>query len=77
VFELKAKGEEKGKDTFEKRFAVAQQLKIGRFVLKIDSDGPVFTGLVGGGSHGHPQVRWSMQLMTKDEGNTSQFQEDP
>jgi hypothetical protein len=27
VFELKAKGEEKSHDTFEKRFAVAQQLK--------------------------------------------------
>jgi hypothetical protein len=32
---------------------------------------------VGCGSHGHPQVRWSMQLVTKDEGNASQFQEDP
>src|SRR6266852_3318090 len=42
VFELKAKGQEKGEDTFEKRFAIAKQLKVGRFMLKIDGDGPVF-----------------------------------
>jgi hypothetical protein len=57
VFELKAKSEEKGEDTFEKRFAVTQQLKIGRFGLKINRDGPVFTGLTGCGLHGHPQVK--------------------
>ncbi len=77
VFELQAKSEEKGEDTFEKRFAVTQQLHIGRFVLKINRDGPVFTGLGGCGLHGHPQGRWSMPLVTKDEGNASQFQEAP
>jgi hypothetical protein len=25
---------------------------------------------------GHPQVRWSLQLMTQDGGITAQFQED-
>jgi hypothetical protein len=57
VFELQAQSEEKGEDTFEKRFAVTQQLSIGRFVLKINRDGPVFTGRAGCGLHGHPQVR--------------------
>ena len=52
VFELKAKGEEKGEDTCDKRFAIAKQLIIGRFVLKVDGDGPVFTGLAGGVAHG-------------------------
>ena len=42
MFQLQAKGEEKGEYTFDKRFAVAQQLHIGRFVLKINGDGPVF-----------------------------------
>ena len=59
MFELKAQGEEKGEHTFDKRFAVAQQLHIGRFVLKINRDGPVFAGLMGGGSHeslSSPQV---------------------
>jgi hypothetical protein len=45
--------------------------------VKIDSDGPVFTSLAGCGSHGHPRVRWSMQLVTKDEDNAAPLQEDP
>jgi len=77
VFQLKAHGQEEGEHALEKRLPIAKQLTVGRFVLKIDSDGAVFTGRVGCSSHGHPQVRWSMQLVTKDEGNASQFQEDP
>ena len=52
VFQLKAKGEEKGEDAFDKRFAIAQELRIGRFVLKVDSNGPVFTALAEGVAHG-------------------------
>ena len=51
LFELKAKGEEKGEDTCDTRFAIAKQLIIGRFVLNVDGDGPVFTGLAGGVAH--------------------------
>src|SRR5882724_8179450 len=76
VFQLKAEGHDEGEDTFKERLPIAQQLKISRFVLKIDSDGPVFTGLAGWVSHGHPQVRWSMSLVTQDAGNASQVQED-
>src|SRR5262249_46908148 len=49
---------------------------VGRFVLEIDGDRPVFVGLASSVAHGHPQVRWSMQLVTKDEGDAAQFQED-
>jgi hypothetical protein len=77
VFPLKAEGHDEGEDTFEERLAIVKQLHVGRFVLKIDGDGPVFASLAGCGSHGHPQVRWSMQLVTKGEGNASLFQEDP
>jgi hypothetical protein len=76
MFQLKAEGHDEGEDTFEERLAIVKQLHVGHFVLKIDSDGPVITSLAGCGSHGHPQVRWSMQLMTKGEGNASLFQED-
>jgi hypothetical protein len=76
VFQLKAHGQEEGEHALEKRLPIAKQLTVGRFVLKIDSDGAVFTGPVGCSSHGHPQVRWSMQLVTKDEGYAAQFQED-
>jgi len=41
VCELKAKGEEKGEDTFDKRLAIVKQTKVGGFVLEIDSDGAV------------------------------------
>jgi hypothetical protein len=76
MFELQAKGQEKGEDTFEKRFAVAKQLKVGPFILKINRDGPVFTGLAGCGSHGHPQVDGRCTWVTKDAGHAAQFQEE-
>ena len=47
VFELKAKGQEKGEHELEKRLAIVKQLKVGRFMLKIDSDGTVCARLFG------------------------------
>ena len=41
VEELKAKGQEKGEDAFDKRLPVTQEVTVGRFVLKIDRDGAV------------------------------------
>jgi hypothetical protein len=52
VFQLQAQGQHEGDDQFHKGLAVAQQLKVGGFILEIDSDGPVVAGLAGGGSHG-------------------------
>ena len=52
VCELKTKGEEEREHAFDKRLAVAKQLIVGRFVVKIDSDGPVFAGLAGRVAHG-------------------------
>src|SRR4029434_3097431 len=75
VFQLKAERHHEGEDTFEERLAIVKQLHVGRFVLKIYGDGAVFTSLAGCGSHGHPQVRWSMLMVTKGEGNASSFQE--
>ena len=54
VCELKAEGQEKGEDTFDKRLAIAKQLKVGRFVLKIDGDGAVFAGRFGCCAHVSP-----------------------
>jgi hypothetical protein len=51
MFELQTKSEEQGKDAFDKRFASATQLHIGRFVLKVDSNSPVFAGLAGSAAH--------------------------
>src|SRR5712692_9918459 len=52
VCALKTKGEEAREHAFDKRLAVAKQLRGGRFVVKIDSDGPVFAGLAGRVAHG-------------------------
>jgi hypothetical protein len=48
VGELKAQGEEKGEDAFDKRFAVATELNVGRFIVEIDGDGAVVLRLCGG-----------------------------
>ena len=54
VCELKAEGEDESEYKFDECLAIAKQLKVGRFILKINSDGPVFAGLASGGSHGSP-----------------------
>jgi hypothetical protein len=52
VCELKAEGQEKGEDAFDKRLAIAKQLKVGGFILEINCEGPVFAGLASGVAHG-------------------------
>jgi hypothetical protein len=47
VGELKADGQDEGQHTFEKRFPIAKQLKVGRFMLKIDGDGMIYACLFG------------------------------
>jgi len=54
VFQLKAKGQEEGEHELEKRLAIVKQLKVRRFMLKIDGDGPIFAGLTGSVAHGSP-----------------------
>jgi hypothetical protein len=43
VCELKAQGQEESHDAFDKRLAIAEELKGGGFVVKIDGDGPVLS----------------------------------
>jgi hypothetical protein len=47
VRQLKAEGKDEGEDKFDKRFPVAQQLKVGGFVVKIDSDSETVAGRPG------------------------------
>ena len=63
VCELKAEGQEKGEDTLEKGLAITKQLKVGRFVLEIDGESPVFAGLASGVAHGLP----SGQMVVADD----------
>jgi hypothetical protein len=69
VFQLKAKGQEEGKDTFEERLPIAKQLEVGRFAPEIDGDGAVFAGLAGCVAHGHPSGIRSRKLRRDHEGN--------
>jgi hypothetical protein len=75
VCQLKAQGQEKGEDAFDKRLAIAKQLKVGRFVSKIDSDGAVFAGPFGSLPHVSPPDIRSRQQMRHDGGHTLQYQD--
>ena len=54
VCELKAKGQEKGEDAFDKRLAVAKELNVGHFIVEIDGDGAVFSRRFGRCAHVFP-----------------------
>jgi hypothetical protein len=54
VEELKAQGQEKSEDAFDKRLPIAKELKVRGFVSKINCDGPVLTDLFGRDAHGLP-----------------------
>ena len=54
VCELKAKGQEKGEDAFDKRLAVAKKLNIGHFIVEIDGDGAVCSRRFGRCAHVFP-----------------------
>jgi hypothetical protein len=71
MFELKAKGEEKGEDEFDKRLAVVKELKVGRFIVEIDGDGAVVPHPCGSCAHVLPpdhqvasahEIRWGQHV---------------
>ena len=49
--QLKAHGQKEGEHELEERLAIAKQLKVGRFILKINGDSPVFAWLFRSASH--------------------------
>jgi hypothetical protein len=71
MLELKAKGEEKGEDEFDKRLAIVKELKVGRFIVEIDGDGAVVPHPCGGCAHVLPpdhqvasadETRWGQHI---------------
>ena len=52
VFQLKAKGQHEGEDTFDKGLAIAKQLKVSGFILEINGEGAVFASLASSVAHG-------------------------
>jgi hypothetical protein len=75
VGELEAKSQEKGEDAFDKRLAVAKQLYVGGFVVKIDGDGPVFSCRFGGVAHVSPLWYRALNVRRHDAGNALKLQE--
>ncbi len=47
MFQLKAKGQEKGDYPFNKRLAIVKPLNVGCFIVEIDGDGAVVSRLCG------------------------------
>jgi len=54
VLGLKPEGHDERQHQFDKRLAVAQQLNVGRFVLKINGGSPVFSRRFGRYAHVSP-----------------------
>ena len=69
VGKLKTQGEDEGEDKLDKRLAIVNQLKVGRFILEIDGDRAVLPCRFGCLSHVSPQVLRSRTLMRHDGGN--------
>jgi hypothetical protein len=51
VNKLKADREDEGKDKLNKRLAIAEQLKVGGFILKINGNGAVLSARLIGVAH--------------------------
>ena len=69
VCELKAQGEEKGKDEFDKCLAIVHQLQVGGWLLEIDRDGTVLAGRLSALSHVSSSVKWPLVRMRHRGGN--------
>ena len=67
--ELKAQGEEKGEDEFDKCLAIVHQLHVGGWLLEIDRDGTVLAGRFSALSHVSSSVKWPLVRMRHRGGN--------
>ena len=57
---LEADQEHKGEDQLHERLAIAEQLKISGFVVRIDGDGAVLADRFGGRSHALPSIEMAV-----------------
>ena len=69
MVELKAQGEDKGKDKLDKCLAIVNQLEVGGFIVEVDREGAVFAWRFGGLSHVSSPLRWGLVRMRHREGN--------
>jgi hypothetical protein len=70
VCEPKVQGQDAGEHAFDKRLAVAKQLRVCRFVVKIDGDSLVFAGLTGLVLPGMPSGHWVFAVYDTLGGNS-------
>jgi hypothetical protein len=69
VYELEAKGKDEGEDELDKRFGVAEELRIGRLIVEVDGDCAVLACRFGTLSHVSSPCRWLSVRMSYGEGN--------
>ena len=60
MVELKAEREDKGEDKLDKRFAVADQVEVGRWVLEVNGDCAILACRFGSLSHISPSVEMAI-----------------
>ena len=75
VVELEAKSKEQGHHEFNERFAIAQQLHVGGFILEIDRNGTVCSCRCSGVARVLPLWHQVTNVLRHDVGNTLEFQE--
>ena len=69
VVELKADREDKGEDALDERLGVAQELRVGGLIVKIDGEGSVFARRFGGLCQVSSPMGWRWMRMRHDEHN--------
>jgi hypothetical protein len=69
VGELKANGEDEGEDALDERLGVAQELRVGGLIVKIDGEGSVFARRFGGLCQVSSPMGWRWMRMRHDEHN--------
>jgi hypothetical protein len=69
VVELKANGEDEGEDELDERFAIAKELRVGRLIVEIDSEGAILAWCFGGLCHVSSPLGWWLIRMRHGESN--------
>jgi hypothetical protein len=74
VCKLKTQREDESQDKLDECFAIAEQRKVGSFIVEIDGNGAVLSGRFGGVGHVASPCRWQSVWMRHGEHSVSKHQ---
>src|SRR6267143_4187169 len=74
VCKLKTQREDESQDKLDECFAIAEQRKVGSFIVEIDGNGAVLSGRFGGVGHVASPCGWQSVWMRHGERNVSKHQ---